>query len=221
MPDITEDFVPRRPGTCGYGSCDNGPRCDGIHRCRCGGLVDAPANGCEWHSRPVRATDQQINDWEAWFDECGVSAVTGAILAALRAERIHVANLLQVLDTDAVWRSRRALEEYVKILEGERALLKQKANAPEQLDALQRLQRLLGWRCMATTSGANFFTIDDHRAVWCTLPNGHAGWHQGEIENKVLTGIADVMKTRRSEVNWSDVQEPARQPEDGESTCGS
>lgn len=36
--------------TCDYGSCYKVPVHDGEHRCRCGGLVDAPANGCEWHT---------------------------------------------------------------------------------------------------------------------------------------------------------------------------
>lgn len=37
---------------CRYGSCDKTPGHTGDHRCRCGGLVDGPANGCFWHTAP-------------------------------------------------------------------------------------------------------------------------------------------------------------------------
>lgn len=45
---------------CGIGSCDNTPGHDGIHRCRCGTPVDAPANGCEWHQAPKPMTAEAL-----------------------------------------------------------------------------------------------------------------------------------------------------------------
>lgn len=39
---------------CGYGSCDRPPEHAGDHRCRCGRLVDAPGEGCAWHTAPTR-----------------------------------------------------------------------------------------------------------------------------------------------------------------------
>ncbi|MFC7424039.1 hypothetical protein [Nocardia tengchongensis] len=68
------------------------------------------------------------------------------------------------------------------------------------------LERAAPWRCMATTTMANFLTPDDHRAVWCTLPNGHAGWHHGEIEDQVSSGIEGFTKTHTSQMHWSDGQ---------------
>ncbi|MFD6357919.1 hypothetical protein [Nocardia tengchongensis] len=62
------------------------------------------------------------------------------------------------------------------------------------------------WRCIANATRANLFAPDDHRAVWCTLPNGHAGWHHGEIEDQVPSGIEGFTKTRTSHMHWSDGQ---------------
>ncbi|MFD9614922.1 hypothetical protein ACFWWS_36710 [Streptomyces sp. NPDC059083] len=72
------------------------------------------------------------------------------------------------------------------------------------------LEQAAPWRCMATTTMANFI-IDDHRAVWCTLPNGHAGMHCGQLLAEVPLGIAGLMKTIPHQVNWLD--EPSGQPE--------
>lgn len=53
------------PRVCGYGSCDKGFQHVGDHRCRCGTLVDAPAGGCLWHTKPSPAWRAVIADRDA------------------------------------------------------------------------------------------------------------------------------------------------------------
>ena len=50
--NLTSSPSANKPVYCGVGSCDKTPGHDGIHRCRCGKPVDAPANGCGWHRAP-------------------------------------------------------------------------------------------------------------------------------------------------------------------------
>lgn len=71
---------------------------------------------------------------------------------------------------------------------------------------IAKLQQPAPWRCMATTTRANFLTPDDRRAVWCVLPNSHAGMHQGDIETQVPSSIEGFMKTVPSQMHWSDGQ---------------
>ncbi|MGW2666080.1 hypothetical protein ACWCW7_34435 [Nocardia tengchongensis] len=95
------------------------------------------------------------------------------------------------------------LQNLLRAKDDQIADLEQQAKVAGQFD---RWMSVLGWRCQATTTRATFLTPDDHRAIWCTLPNGHAGMHAGEIETEVPTGIADFMKTVPSQVHWSDGQ---------------
>ncbi|MGW4126284.1 hypothetical protein [Nocardia sp. NPDC004711] len=177
-----------------------------------------------------RATDQQIDKWEAivdnWFYGCGDSAVAGEIIDALRAEHTRVTELereagallgrwLAVSAHNSELAARVSARE-IRIAELENALAEKRAQLAEMDCEHARIagleQQAVPWRCMATTSMANMVR-DDHRAVWCTLPNGHAGLHHAEIEIEVPIGSAEFTKAIRSQMHWSDVQEPSSQPE--------
>lgn len=87
---------------------------------------------------------------------------------------------LRSLDATRLARARTVVGDLADELEAARARIAELAQQsdPKAVERFDALIRLLD-RCRATTTSA--FAPDDHRAVWCVLPNGHAGMHHGEL----------------------------------------